>query len=457
MTAQLLTSARPESAIGTADLIGRLQRVVHVAERAVSVLGHDGYQDDNSSDGVSGDKVVAETAMLLLATEPLLAANRQLRESVQTVARLLMPLARGERLRAGLCLQPALAADFAFAHICLTRLGFADPSFDRLLAVALAPGSGFRERLPHRALEQTWILSVWDPEHPALSPERTARAIDASMLAGPIDCLGATRDDLYALTHALMYVGASARRPSTRSGGSDGRPGAPGLVRLPRSPAAIAADAEAGLAHCLDRQDYDLAAELLLTWPLLGLQPSPSALFAMSVLTRIEDEVGFLPSAIARADRYRGLADVERRKYALATTYHTAYTMGLLCCALLTKATATFAPPAADEPPSAPAVARRRGAAGPVDHAFDELDRRARTGRGDTPFWLDVYAGLDPAEREQLAPLLLSMTLRSATERRDLAGVHALVGLAHDLHLAALPAVRQAGALLDRCAFLVQP
>ena len=93
--------------------------------------------------------------------------------------------------------------------------------------------------------------------------------------------MGGSREDLYAYTHALMYV--TDRHLSRK--------------RMPRRRSDLLADAEAALARCVDDEDYDLAGELLLTWPLTGSRWSATASFAFRTLTFVEDEAGFLPSA----------------------------------------------------------------------------------------------------------------------------------------------------------------
>jgi hypothetical protein len=71
---------------------------------------------------------------------------------------------------------------------------------------------------------------------------------------------------------------------------------------LPRRRSVILSEAEAVLAWCLDESDYDLVGEVLLAWPLTGSFWSPAATFGFRVLARVEDAVGFLPSAGTRVE-----------------------------------------------------------------------------------------------------------------------------------------------------------
>ena len=93
--------------------------------------------------------------------------------------------------------------------------------------------------------------------------------------------------------------------------------------RLPRKRKEILLDAEAALSRCLDHQDYDLAGEVLLAWPLTGRSWGAIGAFGFRVLAHVEDQAGFLPSSSTRIDRLNRLHGEDRAKYLLATAYHT--------------------------------------------------------------------------------------------------------------------------------------
>ena len=130
---------------------------------------------------------------------------------------------------------------YAQAHILLSNLGYLNPVFDMALAQSLgAQARAGKERTPHRALEQEWIAKRWKDSagwQPSMSRAAVSFVLNRSM-----DLLNGSREDIYAFTHALMYVT-----------GFNVSPG-----RLPRRKTVILADAEAALARCLDEQDYDL-------------------------------------------------------------------------------------------------------------------------------------------------------------------------------------------------------
>lgn len=401
------------------DLLRRLCHALDIAERAVHLLAPLGYEDpDDESVGVTSEKVVAETALFLLACRGVAQEYPEVAARLRKVAEALLPFARNEQVVVNLCLNPGLAGDYAFPHICLSRLGFADGRIDRLLELCFAAeAAGGRERLPHRILEQAWLRRVWR------SAEADARADDAaaalSILGRPIDVFAATRDDIYAFTHAVMYLSDLGERQA----------------RLPRSRRRILDDAEIALAWCLDQQDYDLGGEVLLAWPYLGAPWSASASFAFRVLARVEDAVGFLPAPLTRMDRYNALGPEERPRYAMATVYHTAYVMGLLCSAALRHG---------NRPLRAIPAARGASRAAPLLAVID--------GHGDRPHWRDDIAELNARAQDRLSPMLLAIALRRAVTAHRPEQLRDLLLYGLENGIVDSPATRQAAEMLTRFA-----
>ncbi|MFQ3596058.1 MAG: hypothetical protein SNJ63_08090 [Sphingomonadaceae bacterium] len=185
------------------------------------------------------DKVVAEVAILV--REALAAPDELLRAQALTLVPALAARGRSARLLVGLALRPSAARDIALPHILLARAGHGDEAFEAALARSLAsPLADAHERLPYRALEQAWAerLRTGDAAGPGLPAGGILRS-------GP-DLAGGSRDDLYALTHALAYA-------------SDfGRWQLPQAVDRAHLQQAI----DSALARVLAGDDFDLAAEL---------------------------------------------------------------------------------------------------------------------------------------------------------------------------------------------------
>jgi hypothetical protein len=70
--------------------------------------------------------------------------------------------------------------------------------------------------------------------------------LDCEVLRHPTDLLTGSREDVYAFTHALMYVGDFGIGPTS----------------WPRPAKEICAEAEGALGRCLDEQDYDLVSRV---------------------------------------------------------------------------------------------------------------------------------------------------------------------------------------------------
>ncbi len=366
------------------------------------------------------EKIVAETAMLLLCLDPVQTQDPRIAQQVGELAHLLLPHARHRDVLAAICLDPGLARDYALAHSLLSRLGYPDPEVDLLLSKSLALGTSFGpERLPHRRLEQAWLARLW-PVAPSPVPA-DARLLADSMLGRTMDALGSTRLDIYAFTHAVMYASDLGMRNIT----------------LPRPRSSVSADADAALAFSLDSNDFDLTAELLMTWPMLGLPWSPSATLAFSILAEVEDSIGFLPGLSFDLALYQTLdqaPDHEARSRLALTSYHTAYVMAYLCAAALRPGCA---------PPSAVPVSRRAPGSGAA--VLSLLDTA-----GPASCWFKSLLALTPSQRDSVASLILAIVLRRARTQGNLYLIRAAleIALAHDLFTG--PAPMQAAALLNR-------
>jgi uncharacterized protein DUF6895 len=401
------------------DLTRRLCHALDIAKQTVERLALNGYIDSSDSgNNVRAAKVISETAVLLVAASSA-NDNDQIRERNECVAQLLIPHARSSRMLLGICLESAVAMDYALAHVCLTSLGYPDAGVDELLRQSRGSQvRAGRERVPHRVLEQQWLAALWNKSEQALNKDTPSTALN-SVLNQPLDLLSGSREDVYAFTHALMYVTNFGICPA----------------RLPRRRNVILAEAEAALGRCLDEDDYDLGGEVLLTWPLTGKSWSAVAAFGFRVLAHVEDKAGFLPAPSTRLQRLNQLHGNHGTDYLLATAYHTTYVMGLLCAtALRTGRT----PP--KRIPTERVVAR--GSANIILHLLDR--------EGFNPHWREEIEELSDLERDAIAGFLLSVALRRKVKNRELSGVHQLLKSAYAWGLADTPVASQAAEMLER-------
>lgn len=290
----------------------QVTEVLAVASAALAALAPAPGTDPSLEDTKFG----METALLLNLVDRCLGLPEASRTTGRHIGEALRRLARSERVMRRALVTPALAVELAAAHACLTSIGLPDPGFDRRIrAVIHEAGARDYERLPWKELEQSWIRMMLGA--PPVPYARSAAQL--TLFARGVDVISASREELYCFTHAVIYA--------TRFGEH--------LPPLPRSAAAIAADAEAALVRCMTERDYDLAAELLLTWPYLHLAWSGVALAALGEMIAVVDECGMLPSATFDGDEWARRPPGGHDRYFLRESYHTEYVWGFLMLATL--------------------------------------------------------------------------------------------------------------------------
>lgn len=369
--------------------------------------------------GLQREKFVAETALLLYCAAPIATLDQRIFGTIEEITRDILPLARSDEVRAAICMDPGQALDHAFAHILLGAIGHRDAAMDELLVESLKAEAA-PERLPHRLLEQTWLRCL--SNRGSGVSRIAAMPFEGTMLARPVDALRATRFDHYGFTHAVMYASDfGAARPSLES------------------IATADASAIASLAYAMNTNDYDLAAEVLLTWPILRLSWPPAAAFAFDWLTRTEDQRGFLTGMSFDSARHDALSGHERLCYAIVSSYHTVYVMALLCASTL-----RF-----DRPPPKRPFDVGSVWSGGADPGSDLTSQASRTGS-----MAQLVALRDRRQREAMGPILLTITLREAAEKGDLPGLCAALEIALDYDLTNVLAARQAAGLLRRLELL---
>lgn len=402
------------------NLVRRLCHALDIASLAIKHLARGGYKfGDGPAAAIRREKPIAETAVLLYAAS-FAKHHCGVQDRIHRVAGELEPHVRSREMKLGLALSPSLALDYSIGHILLTRLGYPDAAFETLLQQGLsAQGRGGHERTPHRTMEQQWLANLCG-EGVAPGTATMGTTARTSILSRPMDLFCASDTELYAFTHAIMYATGFQRDPAN----------------LPRSRGTILAETECSLARCLDNQDYDLSAEILLAWPLTGKRWTSAATFGFHVLADVEDKAGFLPTPATRVSELKAREGEDRSQYLLATAYHTAFTMGLLCAGALQPG---CAPPAR----ISPTKARRK--------AVDQMLRLLEDGKP-APHWRDTFDKLSPHQAASLAGFLFNVALQRRAAAHDFGGLNDVLRQGYDLELADTPAASQAAELLQRIA-----
>jgi hypothetical protein len=208
--------------------------------------------------------------------------------------------------------------------------------------------------------------------------------------------------------------------------------------------AEIEADATAALGAALDADNFDLAAEVLWTWPMLGLPWNAAAAFGFAVLADEQDARGFLRGPGYTDDAAAALPPSLRGEHVLRTSYHADFVFAFLCAASLRDGR---------EPPlRRPHPAERHDVAASCG-LFDVIVPMLRSGTR-CPSWLAAFEALDPARRAPLAEVVLAIALRRARSANDLAAVRACLSAALRHDVVDGPAPRQAVMLLRRAAMV---
>jgi len=399
-----------------ADLEIRLCRALDIAKRTVKFFAANGFTDaDSPANNFGAEKPIAETAMLLYAASAV-SCRPNVAARIAEVAQFLVPYARSDRMLLNIALNPSRAFVFAVPHVLLTKLGYRDTGFDDfLISCVTSQARNGHEQPPFASLERRWISSLWTGQDPG--PGWRADLLN-SVLKWPVDILGGFRDNAYAFTHLFMYCTDFGHK----------------AFRFPRRRSIVFGEASSLLAKCLDAEDYDLAGEILMSWPLTGAAWCSPAVFGFRVLARLEDKIGFLPCGNTKIDHLNQLEGEERTRYALGTAYHTAYVMGFLCAASLRP---NRAPPVR--------ITGRRAERTCLDRLLCFVDK-------DQGHWQSEFSDLREAEQRVLAPLLLDIAIVQKYRKHDYKAMSELLVLACQYRIASSPLCGQAAELLERLA-----
>jgi hypothetical protein len=203
---------------------------------------------------------------------------------------------------------------------------------------------------------------------------------------------------------------------------------------LPRPTQEFLGESAAVLARALIIEDYDLAAEALMAWPLTSSVWSSAAAFGFRVIASLEDKVGFLPAGPLASKRVVELAGDEKTKFALASSYHTAYVMGMLC-----------------------ALALKPGMASPSEIIGPRFSVTLIEGlQAFIPttgaYWEQVFQSLSPNEQAALGPFLLDVAIIQSSRNGEFARMASLLETAIQNGIADTTLCAQSAELLSRMA-----
>lgn len=258
------------------------------------------------------DKLVLEASLLAFVADRHLGSHPSVSDLAGAVSRRTDVSTRMYEL---IRWRPHLRTSLGLLWIVFDHFDCGDPKQRRLLRELWsrepAPVQP-HERSPYRLLDQAWVRSqVYGEPDPVIAG---AGLLPFTSLANAAGGIFMTRRDLYALTHAAMYVSDFGRWPQSTTFDS-ATFGAMSLSRL------------------LVR-DFDLAAELALADALIGDSPANVAqLVVRAVLNDEFDRLGHVPSPTFQIIDHENSASPD--DYLRFHAYHTTFVYALMCCGLL--------------------------------------------------------------------------------------------------------------------------
>lgn len=274
------------------------------------------WTDDENGDVIRmEDKIVAETAILVLLASRVPGLKGRCAELLSTLMTRLETAADSDRVKSTVVRCPHTVAQLGLAQVVLQTLGRGNIELQALVRNLFASGlAETLERIPYRAMEVRWVESLG-----GASCLNVADLLPLHVLIKPVHPISMNRDTGYAITHGLMYAtnfGAEAPHPSLSTD----------LVR---------ARIDAGLAWVVSNEDLDLLIEFIIAATLLRTPWSPYVAFAWQLWNSVWDELDFLPSPSFDAAKFSTLKGIAAEAYAFRNVYHTSYVAGLLCSILL--------------------------------------------------------------------------------------------------------------------------
>lgn len=397
-----------------ARLVGTLDFALRATDQLLNPPAIDSSATDSRPSFPRRAKIVCESALLLHLASAVPAPPTSLASRIDALADAITSSARSEETAMWIRLMPTKAAELGVAHLYLTALGHPDPDFHALYCHALTSTStGSAERLAWKDLEAGWHRELGAPL-PPLDLEAAARRTAYNQGQ---DVLGASREACYAVTHGIFYAtGFGSRSPL-----------------LARDEGELLADVDGITARCLDDDDFDIAAEVLMTWPLMRARWSPTAIAALQVLDEVTDAYGFLPSITLDSGTFERLAPADQAAYYYWESYHTVYVSGMLQAAILS---------AGQRPAQRPT---------PLPHLDPVAERLTELllPKEPVPQWEAVLHTDVDGERGALVPLLADIGVRRAFLAQDYTRAHEIVMTFLDAGLAPTSMVQRAGEQLS--------
>jgi hypothetical protein len=338
---QAFTSTEHAGLLEPAMLMSRLKQVLTFAvEHLPKLPAYVSHWTEGDSDDVirMEDKVVAESAILVLLASRVPNLDTDTMRLLDTLTNIVERAARSDRTKGSLLRCPHDAGPLGLAHVVLDQIGRGDAEVVELVrGVFAADLAETLERIPYRAMELRWVRYLLD----RADAVQVDDLLPLSVAMKRVHPVTMSRTTGYGVTHAVMYATDFGALPP------------PPLLDHDE----LSARVDACASWALTSEDLDLLIEFIITTTLLRRPWSPCMWLAWNFFNSVWDELGFLPSPSFSPQEFRNLTGDAAAAYAFRNVYHTNYVGGLLCAILMSRDAAGIGD--AWEPPRIPTDAVR--------------------------------------------------------------------------------------------------
>jgi hypothetical protein len=294
------------------DIVGDVLNVVRLARVTLGRIEtlRPFWRDEEDPFVTIADKIVVESALLALLAARIGPDGSRLDDELTGVAAGVREHIYTSR-NVGLLMRfPHTAVSLGIAHAALLAFGTADPDVDWILRSVLADGqTEAYERLPYRAMELAWLKA--ELGEPSRELSVLFAASSASAAGNPLHM---TLNEVYALTHAVMYATDFGAAPWPWEEERD----------------AVRTAIDAHLRWHLHTGNLDLIGELVLSELLLD-GTSAAGREGWARLRAAWSQLGFIPGPAFVVAEHAELTGIAAAAYSVRHIYHSTYVWGILC------------------------------------------------------------------------------------------------------------------------------
>jgi hypothetical protein len=255
------------------------------------------------------DKLLAEVALLLTEIRRCTTKNDELNNLCGKDIQRLLTFCDLDRAKSIVCRYPQSALAFGTIALAMQSIGGGRDKFVAMITAAtLSPFYFSIERPPFRELEAHWLRARLTDDYSALDA-----VPKTGLLFRQTHPAFVRREDLYAKTHAAMYLTDFGHK----------------VLHGPFDMEMLCQGLDHDLAWALAMADWDLLGELLMGARYCLDRLTPWHVSCEEAIDGVFERFGFLPAPTFDAPYAASLAEADRARYCRFHAYHTTIVYGL--------------------------------------------------------------------------------------------------------------------------------